>query len=236
MHGEYEARFVEVEAKHPWFAARRKLFAALVDDARDRAILDFGCGTGSFLRALKTAGHANLAGVEPAPGLRAVWADLGLPAHTAWPDQQYDVIFMLDVLEHIADDRGTLAEVRRHLRPGGRFFLSVPAHPFLWSRHDEQNLHQRRYTKRELVEKLRAAGFRIAKLSYWNLCSFLPLAAIRVLKIESQSSELELGNPFVHAVLHRLFAIENALVRRLNLPFGVSLIAIAELDSQSPEA
>jgi len=230
MHREYEARFVEVEQKHPWFVARRKLFAGFVDDARDRAILDFGCGTGSFLRALKAAGHTQLEGVEPAPALRAVWADLGLPTHTAWPEREYDVIFMLDVLEHIADDRGTLGEVRRHLRPGGRFFLSVPAHPFLWSRHDEQNLHQRRYTKRELVLKLHAAGFRVVKLSYWNMFSFLPLAAIRLLKIESQSSELELGNPFVHAVLHRLFALENGLARRISLPFGVSLIAIAEVD------
>jgi SAM-dependent methyltransferase len=236
MQREHEARFVEVEATHPWFVARRALFAGWVDDARDRAILDFGCGTGSLLRELRARGHAELEGVEPAPGLRAVAADLGVPLHTAWPARLFDVIFLLDVLEHIADDRGTLAEARAHLRPGGRLFLSVPAHPCLWSRHDEQHLHQRRYTKRELVAKLRAAGFRITKLSYWNTFSFLPLATLRLLKLEPRASELDLGNPFVHAVLHRALALENRLVRRLYLPFGVSLIAVAEPDPSGPEA
>jgi SAM-dependent methyltransferase len=234
MQREHEARFVEVEATHPWFVARRELFAGWVDDARDRAILDFGCGTGSLLRELRARGHADLAGVEPAQSLHAIAADLGLPLHTAWPERQFDVIFLLDVLEHIADDRGTLAQARAHLRPGGRLFLSVPAHPWLWSRHDEQNLHQRRYTKRELVMKLRAAGFRITRLSYWNTFSFLPLATLRLLKLEPNASELDLGGPFTHAVLRRALALENLLVRRLALPFGLSLIAIAEADAHEP--
>jgi len=229
MDAAYEARYAEVEERHPWFVARRRLFSGFVDDSRRLRILDFGCGTGRLLRDLRARGHASVEGVEPSENLRLL-GDPELRLHAQLPEGGYDRIFMLDVLEHIADDRGTLATMRGHLEPGGRLLLSVPAHPFLWSRHDEQNHHERRYTKKELEEKLRAARFRILRVSYWNMFNFLPLAALRLLKIERHASELELGNQFVHALLHAVFRVENWLVRRIDLPMGVSLIAIAERD------
>src|SRR4029079_14886838 len=72
-------------------------------------------------------------------------------------EEPYDLILLLDVLEHIADDVAALAAARRALRPGGHLLVTVPALPWLWSRHDEANHHHRRYLPRGLRRSLRQA-------------------------------------------------------------------------------
>lgn len=228
MDRDYENTYALIEESHPWFVARRELFAALVAGRTANRILDVGCGTGMFLVHLKGLGFEHLAGVEPSPNLRERFRDRTITLHEELPDVPADVVFMLDVLEHIEDDRKTLAGIHQLLEPGGACFLSVPAHPFLWSDHDERNEHKRRYSRRELREKLIAAGFRVHRISYWNLCGFLPLLVIRLLRLSAGSNELELGSPLSMWTYRMLLRLENSVVKRVDLPFGVSLIAVAE--------
>jgi SAM-dependent methyltransferase len=236
MQRDVEDVYAAVEERHPWFVARRELFASFVEGQEDARILDIGCGTGAFLRHLVERGFSRLSGVEPSEGLRARFRLSEARHFTEMPDEEFDAIFMLDVLEHLDDDRGMLEGVRERLRPGGRFLFSVPAHPFLWSRHDERNLHRRRYRRAELESKLGEAGLRILKLSYWNMFALPPLALVRLFGMTRSRNELELGGGASAALYGRLLALENALVRRVDLPIGVSLVGQAEKPSAAAAA
>ncbi|MEE8524356.1 MAG: class I SAM-dependent methyltransferase [Thermoanaerobaculia bacterium] len=234
MDKSYEEIYAVVEERHPWFVARRRLFAALAGDDRRARVLDVGCGTGIFLVHLEALGFEHLAGVETSADLRAKARDPSIEMLPEIPERRddgvfsYDKVFMLDVLEHIDDDRGTLDRIHGLLEPGGRFYLSVPAHPFLWSRHDDINQHRRRYRKAELGEKLRAAGFIIRKLSYWNSLAFPAICLARWLKLGESSSDFAIGNPAAWWLYGAVLRFENWWVQRMPLPIGVSLIAVAE--------
>jgi len=230
MKEQYEDAYALSEEQHPWFVARRALFCDLVDLQKDAPILDLGCGTGIFLVYLKSRGFTNLAGVEPSERLRKQFRDAAIPVHKEIPSgETFDAVFMLDVLEHIADDEGTLVKVHGLLRPAGRFLMSVPAHPFLWGPHDESNQHHRRYRKRELRDKLIAAGFEIDRLSYWNMFCFPVACAVRWLRIgeDKESGDLELGAPLALRLYGWVLRLENLLLRCFGLPVGMSLIATA---------
>jgi SAM-dependent methyltransferase len=89
---------------------------------------------------------------------------------------RFDLGLALDVLEHVEDDAGALAEARRVLRPGGRLVVTAPACPWLWSEHDVALGHRRRYRHRDLLAKIEAAGFDVERETYFNALLF-PLAA-----------------------------------------------------------
>ncbi len=228
MDKSYEEIYAVVEERHPWFVARRDLFTSLASSDRQSRILDIGCGTGMFLVHLKSLGFESLAGVETSEDLRTKFRDPSIEVLAEIPDRVYDKVFLLDVLEHIEDDRGTLERIRGLLTPGGCFYLSVPAHPFLWSRHDDINQHQRRYRKAELHEKLESAGFHIHRLSYWNALMFPAIYLARRLKLGDRSSDFDLGNPMAWWLYGVILKLENWWVRRWPLPFGVSLIAVVK--------
>ena len=194
----------EQELVHWWFRGRRVLLRRLVTRhlpqtlAGRPRILDFGCGTGG--NSVVYAEIGDVIGIEPdASALRfaAGRSEPGTPppgvaycraVGTALPlaAGSFDVVVASDVLEHIADDRAAVAEIARVLRPGGIFVFSVPAHPWLWSAHDEALWHQRRYRRPELVRLVRGAGLRLRWLSYWNTVLF-PVVALRRLLADRKS-------------------------------------------------
>lgn len=224
----YEDDYSVLEESHPWFVSRRELFGKLAGQDRDDRILDVGCGTGIFLVHLRRRGYARLAGVETSANLRAKFREPAIELFEDLPDGPYDQVFLLDVLEHVEDDRGMLARIHALLEPGGRLLVSVPAHPSLWSRHDELNRHCRRYRRRELRRKLAAAGFRIRRLSYWNMLSFPPIWLLRRLRLGERKNQLEIGGRLAMRLYGAVLRLENRLLQRVSLPMGVSLIAVAE--------
>ncbi len=137
-------------------------------------VLEVGCSSGFLLRDLKQAlPDALLIGSdcvrEPLdqlarslPGVPLLQFDL---VHCPLPSTSMDVVVLLNVLEHIADDRGALRQVFRILKPGGAAIIEVPAGPDLYDVYDRLLLHHRRYTLAGLRAVLGQEGFTVAHAS-----------------------------------------------------------------------
>ena len=156
----------------------------------------------------------------------------GDAARPPFRDGSFDIVLALDLIEHVQDDRAALDGLLRILRPGGRLILFTPAFAFLWSAQDRVSHHYRRYTAEDLRGKLHAAGYAIEKLSYANTLLFPIVWAGRLLlrvsgRSETVTDENRLHPAWTNGVLARLFSMERPMLRRWNLPFGVSLMAVA---------
>jgi hypothetical protein len=139
---------------------------------------------------------------------------------------------MLDVLEHVADEGGLLGAVRALLRPGGTVLVSVPAFQFLWSIHDEVLQHVRRYTARRLRGALEASGFDVHRLTYTNVVAFLPAVVVRGLLPHLgfgrvAGTDFTVGSAWLNRALVATYRLEARAVRRLRLPLGLSVAAVA---------
>jgi SAM-dependent methyltransferase len=163
--------------------------------------------------------------------------------------EPYDVVTLFDVLEHVPDEAGFLAWIHGLLRPGGSLVVTVPAFSWLWSRHDELNHHQRRYTRRQLVAALHRARFEVTLASYFNFWLFPAAVAVRLLdgggrragstaprdpaaEAEEILKPLKIGP--ANGLLKAIFASEAGLVRRGDLPWGVSIGAVARVAEPGP--
>ena len=234
-------RMAELDGRHWWYRARRDILAALIarriappEGAR---ILEIGCGTGHNLEMLQRFGEAD--GIEIDPAARALASErLGreigaapLPALEGVPDGAYDLVAILDVLEHVEEDRAALESIARKLKPGGRILITVPAHPWMWSAHDEVNHHTRRYTRRSLRAVVAGAGLRIEMLSWFNslLCPLAAAARLAGRVTGTEDSDDKLPPRPVNALFETLFGLERYAVGRLPLPPGVSLVAIVSV-------
>jgi 2-polyprenyl-3-methyl-5-hydroxy-6-metoxy-1,4-benzoquinol methylase len=150
------------------------------------------------------------------------------------PQGTWDVVTAFDVIEHLDEPIESLRLMRTRLPFDGQVVVTVPAFQFLWGHHDEVNQHRRRYSRLELVSQLSSAGLRVTFCSYYNALLFPAVAGARLLerflpsKARSEDSDLEETPGPVNRVLTTLFGSERLAVGRASLPFGVSLIAVAQ--------
>ena len=231
-------RMAELDSLHWWYRARRDILATLIRRKlklpADPRILEIGCGTGHNLEMLQRFGRAD--GIEIDPAARALAAErLGrpigeapLPALTGVEDGAYDLVAILDVLEHVEEDQQALESIARKLKPGGRILITVPAHPWLWSAHDVVNHHKRRYTRRTLRKVVADAGLKLDMLSWFNSLLF-PLAAAARLAgrlTRKEDSDDALPAQPINRLFETIFGLERHAVGRIPLPPGVSLVAI----------
>jgi SAM-dependent methyltransferase len=138
----------------------------------------------------------------------------------------FEVILLVDVLEHVADDSRALGEVSRLLAPGGYAVFSVPAYQFLFGEHDRSFGHLRRYTRPRLVELLSNAGLLVQRATYIQPFFLLPLWVKR--KLTKGSHDFGQIPGWLNTVLYKLLSMERMVLRYLNFPFGPTLIAIAQ--------
>ncbi len=220
-------------------------FLARVGGARAGAlrILDYGCGTGG-----NTTGYGqfgSVTGVEPDPhAVRLAQARGGGSYCRAdgvrlpFRDGTFDVVIASDVLEHIKDDSGAMTEMARVLRPGGSMIISVPAHQWLFSYHDAALQHFRRYSKVTLRGLLARERLRIRRLSYWNTTLFPLLSLYRLLQQRRPRtvprSDTRLPPGLINEALAVLLSAEAALLRHVGLPWGLSLVVVAESYEEGP--
>jgi SAM-dependent methyltransferase len=229
----------DLDQRHWWYRGRRAVLAELIrreamPPANGR-ILEIGCGTGHNLDMLGRFGR--LDAVELDDESRALSEQrLGrkimsarLPELAGIADGAYDLIVALDVIEHIDDDAAALAAIAPKLKRGGKFVMTVPAHPWMWSAHDAVNHHKRRYSKGALRRLIDGSPLELDKLGYFTSLLFpLALADRLASKLRGKDeAEVKLPSAPLNAALEAVFAAERHLVGRLPLPPGLSLFAVA---------
>lgn len=231
-------RMEEIDGQHWWFVARRKIVSSLLVrhlPKKPLCILEVGCGTGSNIPMLR--GFGTVEALEPDDQARAVAASRtgaevkgGYLPGVELEDGAYDLIVLLDVLEHIQNDVAALEALRPKLAPGGKLVLTVPATPWLWSAHDEAHHHHRRYTGRALKDSLRRAGFATRHSTHFNSLLFPLIVTARAIgKITGrEGGDDAMPSPMINRALERVFGAERLWIGRLRMPFGVSLAAVAE--------
>ena len=232
-------QMAELDDRHWWYRARRKIIADLIrrqcNPPDNAQILEIGCGTGHNLAMLSGFGHVD--GLELDDEARAISEErLGrkvmsspLPELAEVADFRYDLIGAFDVIEHIADDSAALASIASKLKPTGKFIMTVPAHQWMWSAHDVVNHHKRRYSKGALGRLIQGSPMKLQQIGYFNSLLFpLALAERAASKIRGkQDADVKLPAAPINSALERLFETERYLVGRLPLPPGLSLFAVA---------
>ncbi len=244
-HEEYE-RMYRFEDRYWWFVARRHLITSLLETHYERTgklqILDIGCGTGAMLDELKPFG--SVVGADFSPEALQFCVTRGAPGGLAradvrrlpFADGAFDVVTAMDIIEHIDDDKAASSEIFRVLKPGGRLLVTVPAFPSLWSEHDEALHHFRRYTAPRLKDLFQRVGLSVQKLSYTVTTLFPPIWAYRQISNllpqsrtngEKKANLVNFSGPVNQALL-ALSQWETGLVKFWNLPFGVSVVCVAQ--------
>jgi SAM-dependent methyltransferase len=198
-------------------------------------ILDVGCGTGAMSAAMSELGSvvsADLSDLALRYSARRGLRSLSSCDATRLPFRSgaFDAVVALDLLEHIPDDGAAAMEFCRVLTPGGCLFATVPAYRSLWSGHDQALMHMRRYNRAEVRSLIVGGGLRVLRLSYAMTALFPLVWLVRMLERRSPTPQASV-KPLPAAVnraLIRVLNAENAALRRVDLPFGVTVLCVAE--------
>jgi len=236
-------QMAKLDGSHWWFTARRRILDGLIERVvkppKDARILELGAGTGHNLAMLSRFGTVEASELDPvarelaSERLGREVKEAALPDLSMFPADSYDLVALLDVLEHVPDDKASLASIMTRLKPGGALLLTVPANPWMWSAHDVAHHHHRRYRRAQIEKLARDAGYGIELLSPFNSLLFPPIAAVRIigkLTGKDDSDDAMPGN-LVNRTLDRVFGLERSLIGRVPMPFGVSLVAVLRRSS-----
>ncbi len=243
MEERFYEEYARIQDEHWWFTGRRRVIGSALESRLPASsdpgvrILDVGCGTGTNLAELSRFGRVEGVDAEPAAVelcRRRGWpVSLSEGATLPFAAGSFEVVTLLDVIEHVDDDHALLTDARRVLAPSGIILITVPAYMWMWGSQDEIAHHKRRYTRRRLRDALIGAGLTPLRLSYFNTLLFPPIAAIRLLRrvrprAGEAVSDFEVNSSgTLNGPLARIFGFEGRLLNRMSFPFGVSLISIA---------
>jgi SAM-dependent methyltransferase len=232
-------QMAELDDRHWWYRARRKIIADLIRREaalpQNARILEIGCGTGHNLSMLSGFGHVDALELDDEAralsekrfGRKIMSSPLPELAEVA--DRHYDLIGAFDVIEHIDDDNAALASIATKLKRGGRFMMTVPAHQWMWTAHDVANHHKRRYSKKRLKQLIDSSPLQLQRIGYFNSLLFpLAIADRTAAKLRNkQNADVTLPPAPLNWTLEKVFGAERYLVGRLPLPPGLSLFAVA---------
>lgn len=229
---------VELEDNYWWHIAKRQLVARLLlqHSPPPGRLVEGGIGSGRNLLEFHRMGF-DVTGFDLMPesvqhvrnrGIEDVRVhDLGNP----WPvdAESLQAVVLLDVLEHVPEPTEVLAHAHRVLKPEGAVIITVPAHPWLYSRWDEQLGHYRRYTVAEFRRHANAAGFRVQWLNYWNSFTLPAAVAVRswekVFPNRTQPDFPEVSSLTNRALL-KAAAAERWCMSHFGIPTGLSLAGV----------
>jgi ubiquinone/menaquinone biosynthesis C-methylase UbiE len=195
-------------------------------------VLEVGCGNGNFTaQIVQHAQQTTAVDLNPDyitsirsklthSSLRVVQAN----ALEIFWDQTFDTIVMLDVLEHIADDQQCIQHLSQYLRPGGKLIIKVPAMERLYSPMDQAIGHHRRYSNSTLKTCLQHSHFQDIQLWYFNVLGILGWWINGNLLRRTVPPSEQIG------LFDRLVPMLRSLEAPINLPFGLSLFAVATKD------
>jgi len=237
-----------LESNHFWFRSRNRIISKLVKKylGNKTKFLEIGCGTAFVLNGIaKKLPQLELSGAEiHLDGLKQARERLPnadfiqLDARNLPFKNSFDAIGAFDVIEHITEDEDVLKSVHTALTKNGHLFLTVPQHKWLWSTTDEAAFHKRRYTRKELTDKVTQAGFTVLFVTSF-VSTLLPLMlASRLRKQKKTHSQIEgmeysydeLKLPYwLNFILEQFMRIDELLINlKISLPFGGSLALVAK--------
>jgi 2-polyprenyl-3-methyl-5-hydroxy-6-metoxy-1,4-benzoquinol methylase len=235
-------RWLEIDQRHFWRVGKRRLALAWAKRyLRNQGItevrcLDIGSACSLFAQELQTLGSVvtidpHRESVEMSRRVINIDARVGSLPDDLPVEGRFQLISMLDVLEHMNDELEALAAVRDLLDDTGVLLMTVPAYQWLWSHHDVAAHHCRRYTRSRLIKVLREGGFRVLRSSYYTSLLFPIAAVVRLLeRLPSSRDPHEYRVKVPRAPINQLFSAmmtsERWLLRFTNLPFGLSIMAI----------
>jgi len=240
MSPEAYLEMAETEAEHWWFKGRRDVLLAVLRQLSlpaEARVLEVGSGTGGNLPMLEQFG--SVAGLEMDATARMLTErktggrfDIRAgrcPDDMPFPEERFDLICFFDCLEHIADDGGSLKQMRDRLAAGGAIIVTVPAYRWLWSSHDVFLHHHRRYSRASLERCARMAECTVERITYFNTLLF-PIAVAarwydRLMRRERSTGDA-VPLRVVNALLYRILRAESYWLSRHALPYGVSLLAV----------
>lgn len=240
-----------VEDTHWWFVGRRAILESFLktivgglsksQDIADEdvrvplRILDVGCGTGANIKMLSQFGDAE--GVDVSDDAlefcrkKGLKVEKGTAEELPFADESFDLTTALDVIEHLDDDIAGLKEMFRVTKKGGYSLIFVPAFMWLWGVQDDISHHRIRYTKRQIVDRLKAAGYEIERATYANFTFFAPILGGRtIMKLTGVKPESEnnINVSALNGLFGKLFSAERFWLKNLNFPFGVSIVVVAK--------
>lgn len=232
-------RMAAHDTTHWWYRARREIlseyltrFGNLPKDAR---ILEIGCGTGHNLPMLAQFGDVDAIEIDETAAAKAserLGKPIGsspLPELVGVKPGSYDLVAVLDVVEHVADDIAALKAMATALKPGGKILITVPAHQWMWSAHDVVNHHKRRYSKGTLTAALEEAGLKWRQLRWFNSLLFPVAVAARFAgKLMGKDDSDDSPPPkLLNTLFEGVFGLERHLLGRVPMPPGLSIIVLA---------
>lgn len=235
-------RYIDLDSRHFWRRGKRRLVLGWLGKAlagnESRMLLDIGSACSLLPVALREYG--NVVAVDPhEPAVQTAREKLGVDARVGrLPDripvaEKFDAITLIDVVEHIENDREALERVRDLLKDDGVLIVTVPAYQWLFGEHDRILHHKRRYSRKALLRVLEQAGFQVERASYYT-CFLFPIALVTrlwgVLKpaVKTAYSNKPPVAP-VNALCTLAMKVEGRVLEHVNLPFGLSLIAVARV-------
>jgi len=240
VQSEYARNYRQLYQNHWWWRSRESYILRILrrcqqqeGDQVEREILDVGCGDGLFFPVLEQFG--NVQGVESDPQIvdsNGCFADqitIGKFNDTYRPVQSFDWITLLDVIEHIPAECEPLRRAGELLAAEGKMFITVPAFNLLWTKHDEFNQHQTRYTRRLLRQQIDAAGLKLLRMQYLFHWTFPVKLLIRLKEtvFRSRPRCAQIPPAAINASCKALCQLEQRIITPLRPPFGSSLLAVA---------
>lgn len=197
-------------------------------------ILEVGCALGNFTEKIIDREYVCAIDIEEeyinkirshfktAPNFKALLCDISSSAALELKKDGFDTVICFNVLEHVENDAGALDHMSSLLADKGRLCLVVPAFPSIFGEMDKTDNHYRRYTKRQLSEKVRSAGFSIVYCTYMNIPGFFgwwfngKIAKRKFI-------------PFRQMLAYdRIIPVVRFIEKLFQPPFGQSIVMVAE--------
>lgn len=241
---EYYHNLYQIETDNFWFRYRARLILKAIEDhfPHTSNMLEIGCGTGFVLAQIHEKNSQTLLSGSDlfTEGLR--FSRMRVPAASFYQidacqipfDSEFDLVLVLDVLEHIDRDSQALGEIFKSIRPGGGLIMTVPQHRWLWSRQDDEALHRRRYSRKELVDKMVLEGFKVTYITSF-ITLLLPVMILSRMfgrftinrrRKYDPMRELKV-NSIANRIMGEVCALEERILRRqVSFSAGGSLLCI----------
>lgn len=233
---------LKLEPDSFWFNARNNLITWAIQRyfPYAKSLLEIGCGTGFVLSSIEKkfqdldtyGSEVHIEGLNIA-SKRLIRSTLfQMDARNVPFANEFDVIGAFDLLEHIKDDKVVLKEMYKSLKDGGGIILTVPHHPFLWSKLDEVGHHFRRYRMNELKQRVKSCGFHVKRVTSF-VSLLLPIIMLSRLRWKKSIgmydyvSEFKIG-ALVNFCLRSVLDLEHFMIKLgISFPLGSSLLLIA---------